>query len=78
MKVSYFPNWHVAGALGPYRVTPNLMVVVPTAHRVTLTYGATTANTVGSVITVGSLLTMVLVGMGTRRRAALRRLVQRR
>jgi len=78
VKVSYFPNWHVAGALGPYRVTPNLMVVVPTAHRVTLTYGATTANTVGSLITVASLLTMVLVGMGTRRRAALRRLVQRR
>lgn len=78
VKVSYFPNWHASGALGPYRVTPNLMVVVPTAHRVTLTYGATAANTVGMVITVVGLLSMVVVGMGARRRAALRRLVQRR
>ncbi len=40
VKVSYFPNWHASGATGPYRVTPNLMVVVPTAHNVVLTYGA--------------------------------------
>ncbi len=29
VKVSYFPNWEVSGAEGPYRVAPNLMVVVP-------------------------------------------------
>jgi hypothetical protein len=78
VKVSYFPNWHVTGALGPYRVTPNLMVVVPTAHRVELSYGATTANTVGTVITVASILAMMVIGLGARRRRALRRLVQRR
>lgn len=39
VKVSYFPNWGVDGADGPWRVTPNLMVVVPTDTRVTLTYG---------------------------------------
>jgi hypothetical protein len=38
VKVSYFPNWHASGAEGPWRVTPNLMVVVPTSHHVTLTY----------------------------------------
>ena len=32
VKVSYFPNWEASGAEGPYRVTPNLMVVVPTEH----------------------------------------------
>ena len=32
VKVSYFPNWHVTGGDGPWRVTPNLMVVVPTSH----------------------------------------------
>ena len=37
VKVSYFPNWHASGADGPWRVTPNLMVVVPTSHDVTLT-----------------------------------------
>ena len=36
VKVSYFPNWHVDGAEGPYRVAPNLMVVVPTETEVRL------------------------------------------
>ena len=34
VKVSYFPNWTVDGAEGPYRVAPNLMVVVPTENEV--------------------------------------------
>nr|MBA2438545.1 hypothetical protein [Acidimicrobiia bacterium] len=38
VKTSYFPNWKVEGAQGPYQVAPNLMVVVPTASEVTLTY----------------------------------------
>jgi len=38
VKISYFPNWHVSGAEGPYRIAPNLMVVVPTANDVHLTY----------------------------------------
>ncbi|MGD9755877.1 MAG: hypothetical protein AB7W59_33200, partial [Acidimicrobiia bacterium] len=41
VKSSYFPNWKVEGAEGPYRVMPNLMVVVPTAERVELSYGHT-------------------------------------
>ena len=48
VKVSYFPNWHASGADGPWRVTPNLMVVVPTSHDVTLTYGASAADPSGS------------------------------
>jgi hypothetical protein len=38
VKISYFPNWHVSGAKGPYRIAPNLMVVVPTSNDVHLTY----------------------------------------
>jgi hypothetical protein len=38
VKISYFPNWHVSGAEGPYRIAPNLMVVVPTSNNVHLTY----------------------------------------
>jgi hypothetical protein len=41
VKSSYFPNWEVSGAEGPYRVAPNLMVVVPTAEHVELSYGRT-------------------------------------
>ena len=39
VKVSYFPNWQVSGAEGPYRIAPNMMVVVPTSTDVQLTYG---------------------------------------
>lgn len=41
VKASYFPNWRVSGAEGPFRVAPNLMVVVPTETTVELTYGQT-------------------------------------
>ena len=59
VKVSYFPNWHASGALGPWRVSPNLMVVVPTSHDVQLTYGATSANYLGLACTVIGLLGLV-------------------
>lgn len=39
VRVSYFPNWDVSGAKGPYRAAPNFMVVVPTKTQVKLTYG---------------------------------------
>jgi hypothetical protein len=38
VRVSYFPNWNVSGADGPYRVAPNHMVVIPTSTQVELTY----------------------------------------
>ena len=44
VRVSYFPNWSVSGAEGPYRVSPNFMVVIPTENEVELTYGRTTLD----------------------------------
>ncbi|TPW08521.1 MAG: hypothetical protein FD127_4352, partial [Acidimicrobiaceae bacterium] len=38
VRISYFPNWQASGAEGPYRIAPNLMVVIPTAQDVHLTY----------------------------------------
>jgi phosphomannomutase len=52
VKTSYFPNWQVSGASGVYRVTPNLMVVVPTANHVTLTYGYTPVDWIGFIISL--------------------------
>jgi hypothetical protein len=52
VKVSYFPNWKVKGASGPYRVTPNYMVVVPTSTHVELTYGYTWAEGLGWGLTL--------------------------
>lgn len=59
VKVPYFPNWQVTGALGPYEVSPNLMAVVPTAHQVTLTYGTTRADDLGKLASLGG-----VVGLG--------------
>lgn len=41
VRTSWFPNWEVSGANGPYRVAPNMMVVVPRSTEVRLTYGNT-------------------------------------
>jgi hypothetical protein len=56
VKVSYYPGWHAIGATGPYRVSPNLMVVVPTSHHVELLYGSTPATTVGRGLTLATVL----------------------
>jgi hypothetical protein len=63
VKVSYFPNWQATGATGPYRVTPNLMVVVPTSHDVTLHYGASGADRIGEALSVLGVLG--LIGLAT-------------
>ena len=47
VNTSYYPNWKVSGGKGPYRVTPNLMVVIPTSTHVTMNYGYTTLDEVG-------------------------------
>ena len=51
VKTSYFPNWHATGADGPYRVTPNFMVVVPTAKHVELSYGREPVDWIGYALT---------------------------
>ena len=70
VKVSYFPNWHASGAAGPWRVTPNLMVVVPTSHDVTLNYGSSTAGQLGLALTIAGVVALgvlVAVELGRRR-----------
>jgi hypothetical protein len=61
VKVSYFPNWHASGADGPWRVTPNLMVVVPTSHDVTLSYGRSTADNLGQFLTLVGLVALIVL-----------------
>ena len=72
VKVSYFPNWTVDGAEGPYRVTPNFMVVVPTENEVTLSFGRSSVEWVGLLATllglalVGWLMSRTIVGTSRR------------
>ena len=63
VRISYFPNWKATGADGPWRTAPNLMVVVPTSHDVTLTYGSVPADYVGQLITLVSLVIVVALGV---------------
>ena len=55
VRASYFPNWSVTGADGPYRVTPNLMAVVPTASEVTLEYGRSPVELAALALTAAGL-----------------------
>ena len=52
VRVSYFPNWNVEGAEGPYRIGPNQMVVVPTDTHVKLSYGRSKSDVGFSVLTL--------------------------
>jgi hypothetical protein len=62
VRISYFPAWHASGATGPWRAEPNLMVVDPTSHHVTLSYGSTGPGQLGLVLTiVGVVVLAVLV-----------------
>ncbi|MGP0032061.1 MAG: hypothetical protein ACLPVF_16345 [Acidimicrobiales bacterium] len=73
VKISYFPNWQATGADGPWRVTPNLMVVVPTSHHVTLTYGTTSIDRAGEAASFVGLVALVAVVAWPRIRARRRR-----
>jgi hypothetical protein len=52
VKVSYFPNWTAHGAEGPYRIAPNLMVVVPTSEQVSLTFDRSSSDLFFYVLTL--------------------------
>lgn len=51
VKVSYFPNWQVTGAEGPWRIGPNMMVVVPTSTHVHLGFERSSLDIVSYLLT---------------------------
>ncbi len=59
VRISAFPNWEAKGAKGPYRSTPNFMVVVPTKNTVTLSYARSASELAGLAISV-----LAIVGLG--------------
>ena len=71
VKVSWFPNWKVEGAQGPWLLSPGLMVVVPTQAEVRLSYGDTPVELAGKALTVagvGALLAPTVLGRVRARR----------
>lgn len=68
VKVSYFPNWVAKGANGPWRLAPNMMVVVPTEKTVRLQFERNAADWAGIALTVGGLgLLAWLIAAGRRK-----------
>ena len=65
VRTSYFPNWEASGAKGPWRLTPNFMVVVPTSRSVTLHYARS-----GPEISASRLSVVGVAGVGRPRRLA--------
>lgn len=61
VRVSYFPNWNVSGAKGPYRVAPNMMVVIPTSKDVHLTYGRSLLDVLAYVLTLLGVVIAVII-----------------
>jgi hypothetical protein len=62
VKVSYYPNWTVAGGQGPYRVAPNQMVVIPTAKHVRLHYSRSHLEIAATGLSVVGLAALVALG----------------
>ena len=71
VKASYFPNWRVDGAEGPWRAGPNLMVVVPTEESVTLSYGRTLVDFGGMALALVGVLAVLGLALLDRRRPSL-------
>jgi hypothetical protein len=70
VKTSWYPNWKAEGADGPWRATPNFMVVVPTSKHVKLTFTTATVDWVGRALTVVGIVGLgglVWWGIATRR-----------
>jgi hypothetical protein len=65
VRVSYFPNWKVEGAKGPYRVAPNMMVVIPTSTDVNMHYGWNMIDYVAYLLSFAGIAWIVV----TRRRS---------
>ncbi len=61
VRSSYFPNWTAEGADGPYRVTPNTMVVIPTRNDVTLTFERSGTDWLAMVLSVVGLILAVVL-----------------
>jgi hypothetical protein len=70
VKASYFPNWQASGAEGPYRVSPNQMVVIPTEKDVSLSYGTTWVDWLGWLMTAAGLALVGLIAVREERSRA--------
>jgi hypothetical protein len=67
VRVSYFPNWKVDGATGPFRVAPNMMVVVPTETDVRLSFQQSATDRIAYLLTLIGILVLLTMWWRERR-----------
>ena len=60
VKVSYHPNWRAEGAIGPYLVSPSLMVIFPTQGKVRMYFSRSAAEWLGLAATLVTILICVV------------------
>jgi hypothetical protein len=65
VRASYFPNWTVEGARGPFLAAPWFMMVIPEEEQVELEFRATWVEWMGWLITAGGGAVLLLM-MGHR------------
>ena len=68
VRVSAYPNWEVSGGKGPYRSTPNQMVVIPTSKHVELHFKRTSDEVLGIVMSVVGIVVIFGLWVWERRR----------
>ncbi len=71
VKVSFFPNWKVSGADGPFRSAPAFMVVIPTQQHVELNFQRRWFENIGLALTAAALAGVVAwAGLKRRRKSS--------
>ncbi len=61
IKVSYFPNWKIDKGLGPYRISPSFMAIVPYESNVLLSFERTNIETYSFYIGLFSLVLSLIL-----------------
>ena len=56
VKVSYFPNWKIENGLGPYRISPSFMAIIPFTNEVEIIFKNTLIENVLMVFSIFSIL----------------------
>jgi len=61
VKISYFPNWKIDNGLGPYRISPSFMTIVPFENSVVLSFEKINIETYSFYFGLFSLLLSVIL-----------------
>ena len=67
IRMSWYPTWKARGALGPYRVDPNFMVVVPQATEVRLFQSPGVPERGGQALTLVGVVGVLALAVADRR-----------